>query len=157
MQIMNKNGFSRCGELYIGLLRKEGRFSTAHVYQNALFSFNKFCGNASVSFRQVTRDRLRRYGEHLYDSGLKPNTVSTYMRMLRSIYNRGVELGSAPYVHGLFRDVYTGVDIRQKRASLRRSQDGLFAAHTIDCCFDVSILWDVFCRFSSFGKVGFRL
>ncbi|KAB5213913.1 integrase, partial [Bacteroides thetaiotaomicron] len=56
MQIMNKNGFSRCGELYIGLLRKEGRFSTAHVYQNALFSFNKFCGNASVSFRQVTRD-----------------------------------------------------------------------------------------------------
>ncbi|KAB5231724.1 tyrosine-type DNA invertase cluster 3b, partial [Bacteroides thetaiotaomicron] len=65
---------------------------------------------------QVTRDRLRRYGEHLYDSGLKPNTVSTYMRMLRSIYNRGVELGSAPYVHGLFRDVYTGVDIRQKRA-----------------------------------------
>ena len=59
MQIMNKNGFSRCGELYIGLLRKEGRFSTAHVYQNALFSFNKFCGNASVSFRQVTRDRLR--------------------------------------------------------------------------------------------------
>ena len=99
---MNKNGFSRCGELYIGLLRKEGRFSTAHVYQNALFSFNKFCGNASVSFRQVTRDRLRRYGEHLYDSGLKPNTVSTYMRMLRSIYNRGVELGSAPYVHALF-------------------------------------------------------
>ena len=116
MQIMNKNGFSRCGELYIGLLRKEGRFSTAHVYQNALFSFNKFCGNASVSFRQVTRDRLRRYGEHLYDSGLKPNTVSTYMRMLRSIYNRGVESGSAPYIHGLFRDVYTGVDIRQKKA-----------------------------------------
>ena len=37
-----------------------------------VFSFNKFCGNASVSFRQVTRDRLRRYGEHLYDSGLKP-------------------------------------------------------------------------------------
>ena len=116
MQIMNKNGFSRCGELYIGLLRKEGRFSTAHVYQNALFSFNKFCGNASVSFRQVTRDRLRRYGEHLYDSGLKPNTVSTYMRMLRSIYNRGVEAGSAPYVHRLFHEVYTGVDVRQKRA-----------------------------------------
>ena len=42
MQIMNKNGFSRCGELYIGLLRKEGRFSTATVYQNALFSFNNF-------------------------------------------------------------------------------------------------------------------
>ena len=52
----------------------------------------------------------------LYSSGLKPNTVSTYMRMLRSIYNRGVESGRAPYVHRLFHDVYTGVDICQKKA-----------------------------------------
>ena len=40
----SKNGFSRCGELYIGRLQKEGRFSTAHVYKNALFSFSNFCG-----------------------------------------------------------------------------------------------------------------
>ena len=26
---------------------------------------------------------------HGYECGLKPNTISTYMRMLRSIYNRG--------------------------------------------------------------------
>lgn len=38
------------------------------------------------------------------------------MRMLRSIYNRGVEAGSAPYVHRLFHEVYTGVDVRQKKA-----------------------------------------
>lgn len=50
----SKNGFSRCGELYIGRLQKEGRFSTAHVYKNALF--------LSVSFvvRKVCRSvRLR--------------------------------------------------------------------------------------------------
>ena len=79
-------------------------------------SFSKFCGVHSVSFRQVTRDRLRRYEQHLYACGLKPNTISTYMRMLRSIYNRGVEAGSAPYVHRLFHEVYTGVDVRQKKA-----------------------------------------
>ena len=112
----SKNGFSRCGELYIGRLQKEGRFSTAHVYKNALFSFSNFCGTQNVSFRQVTRECLRRYGQHLSDCGLKPNTVSTYMRMLRSVYNRGVESGRAPYVPRLFHDVYTGVDIRQKRA-----------------------------------------
>ena len=113
---MNKNGFSRCAESYIGRLRKEGRHSTAHVYTNALFSFTKFCGTTHVAFRQVTRERLRCYGQYLYSSGLKPNTVSTYMRMLRSIYNRGVESGRAPYVHRLFHDVYTGVDICQKKA-----------------------------------------
>ena len=104
---MNKNGFSRCADIYIGRLREEGRYSTAHVYQNALLSFSKFCGVHSVSFRQVTRDRLRRYEQHLYACGLKPNTISTYMRMLRSICNRGVEAGSAPYVHRLFHEVYT--------------------------------------------------
>ena len=92
----NKNGFSRCAEFYIGRLRKEGRYSTAHVYKNALFSFSKFCGTLNVSFRQVTRESLRRYGQYLYECGLKPNTISTYMRMLRS--------------------VYTGVDVRQKKA-----------------------------------------
>ena len=121
MQKMNKNGFSRCAEMYIERLRKEGRYSTAHVYKNALLSFTTFCGTFNVSFRQVTRGRLRCYGQYLYECGLKPNTVSTYMRMLRSIYNRGVESGSAPYVHRLFHDVYTGVDIRQKKA-LRHTQ-----------------------------------
>ena len=83
MQMMSKNGFSRCGELYIGRLRKEGRYSTAHVYQNALLSFTKFCGGYSVSFRQVTRERLRRYERHLYECGLKPNTISTHIRRNR--------------------------------------------------------------------------
>ena len=44
MQKMNKNGFSQCAGAYIERLRKEGRYSTAHVYKNALFSFSKFCG-----------------------------------------------------------------------------------------------------------------
>lgn len=113
---MNKNGFNQCAGAYIERLRKEGRYSTAHVYKNALFSFSKFCGTTNISFRQVTRECLRCYGQYLYESGLKLNTVSTYMRMLRSIYNRGVEAGRAPYVPRLFHDVYTGVDIRQKKA-----------------------------------------
>lgn len=114
--MMNKNGFSQCAEKYIALLREEGRYSTAHVYKSALLSFVKFCGTTSVSFAQITRERLRRYNQHLFDHRLKPNTVSTYMRMLRSIYNRGVETGRALYVPRLFHEVYTGVDIRQKKA-----------------------------------------
>ena len=114
--MMNKNGFSRCAEFYIGRLRKEGRHSTAHVYKNALFSFSVFCGTCNVSFRQITRESLRLYGQYLYENGLKLNTISTYMRMLRSIYNRGVEAGNAPFVPRLFHEAYTGIDVCQKRA-----------------------------------------
>lgn len=112
----NKKGFSRCGELYIDRLREEGRYSTAHVYKNALFSFSVFCGTCNVSFRQITRESLRLYGQYLYENGLKLNTISTYMRMLRSIYNRGVEAGNAPFVPRLFHEAYTGIDVCQKRA-----------------------------------------
>ena len=112
----NKKGFSRCGELYIDRLREEGRYSTAHVYKNDLFSFSVFCGTCNVSFRQITRESLRLYGQYLYENGLKLNTISTYMRMLRSIYNRGVEAGNAPFVPRLFHEAYTGIDVCQKRA-----------------------------------------
>jgi len=112
----NKKGFSRCGELYIDRLREEGRYSTAHVYKNAFFSFSVFCGTCNVSFRQITRESLRLYGQYLYENGLKLNTISTYMRMLRSIYNRGVEAGNAPFVPRLFHEAYTGIDVCQKRA-----------------------------------------
>ena len=112
----NKKGFSRCGELYIDRLREEGRYSTAHVYKIALFSFSVFCGTCNVSFRQITRESLRLYGQYLYENGLKLNTISTYMRMLRSIYNRGVEAGNAPFVPRLFHEAYTGIDVCQKRA-----------------------------------------
>ena len=95
---------------------KKADYSTAHVYKNALFSFSVFCGTCNVSFRQITRESLRLYGQYLYENGLKLNTISTYMRMLRSIYNRGVEAGNAPFVPRLFHEAYTGIDVCQKRA-----------------------------------------
>lgn len=102
---MKKNRFSTCASNYIDCLRKEGRYSTAHVYKNAVRSFSQFCGTQSIEFTKINRENLKRYSNYLTASRLKPNTISTYMRMLRCIYNRGVDARQAPYVHGLFRDV----------------------------------------------------
>lgn len=87
------------------------------------------------------------------------------MRMLRSIYNRGVEAGSAPYVPRLFHDVYTGVDIRQKKAlpvtELHKllyedpKSERLRRTQTI-AGSDVSVLWNVIRGFGAFGEIGFR-
>ena len=50
MQKMNTNGFSRCAEMYIERSRKEGRYSTAHVYSCEL----KFDGTAiCLTYRYV--------------------------------------------------------------------------------------------------------
>jgi len=113
---MEKNRFTICANNYIDCLRQEGRYSTAHVYKHAIRSFSQFCGTQSITFSKINRETLKKYSNYLMASRLRPNTISTYMRMLRSIYNRGVDSHQAPYVHGLFRDVFTGVDTRQKKA-----------------------------------------
>ncbi len=105
----------RFGEFHVLRLRRSGRYSTAHVYRCALRSLSLFCGGR-LPFRLVTPDFLDRYSRHLLRLGLKPNTVSTYMRMLRSVYNLGVASGLARPSSHLFRGVYTGVDTRHKRS-----------------------------------------
>ena len=113
---MEKNRFTICANNYIDCLRQEGRYSTAHVYKHAIRSFSQFCGTQSITFSKINRKTLKRYSNYLMASRLKPNTISTYMRMLRSIYNRGVEAGNAPFVPRLFHEAYTGIDVCQKRA-----------------------------------------
>ena len=113
---MEKNRFTICANNYIDCLRQEGRYSTAHVYKHAIRSFSQFCGTQSITFSRINRETLKRYSNYLLASRLKPNTISTYMRMLRSIYNRGVEAGNAPFVPRLFHEAYTGIDVCQKRA-----------------------------------------
>ena len=49
--MMKKNGFSRCAEMYIGRLRKEGRYSTAHVYDEcSSFFYEGFVALPTVCF-----------------------------------------------------------------------------------------------------------
>ena len=100
-------------------LEEEGRYSTVHLYKNALRSYTEYLTHPVVQFSDITRERLRGYQRKLNDEGHLPNTVSTYMRMLRSIYNQGADLDYAPFVNRLFHDVYTGIDSGHKKALLR--------------------------------------
>ena len=101
-------------------LDEEGRFSTAHLYKNALDSYSDYLKKPVVSFSDISREWLRGYQRKLTGRGRLPNTVSTYMRMLRSIYNQGADQGHAPYITRLFHDVYTGIDSTHKKALLRK-------------------------------------
>lgn len=121
---MKQQTFTQCAEHYIQRLRREGRHATAHVYTYALRSFRTFCGSDIIPFARITRRLLKAYESHLRARRVTPNTLSTYLRMLRAIYNYGVATARARYIPALFRDVFTGVDTRQKkalpRAQLRR-------------------------------------
>ena len=123
---MKKITFTAFACRCITRLEKECRYSTAHLYKNALRSYSDYLSKSIVLFSDISRDSLKGYQRRLVDEGCQLNTVSTYMRMLRSIYNQGVDMNYAPYVNRLFHDVYTGIDSGHKKALSRKELQVLF-------------------------------
>lgn len=117
---MKKITFSAFAHRCIDRMEREDRYSTAHLYKNALRSYSEYLQKATVLFSDISRDSLKGYQRGLLEEGHQPNTISTYMRMLRSIYNQGADMGYTPYINRLFHDVYTGIDSGHKRALSRK-------------------------------------
>ena len=82
---------------YISLLQKEGRYSSAKSYQDAMNSFIRYSGTDRIPYTYINKDTLRRYEAYLLEKGCMRNTVSTYIRRLRCIYNKAVENGDRFY------------------------------------------------------------
>lgn len=90
---------------YISLLQKEGRYSSAKSYQDAMNSFIRYSGTDRIPYTYINKDTLRRYEAYLLEKGCMRNTVSTYIRRLRCIYNKAVENGEAAFIPSLFKGV----------------------------------------------------
>lgn len=67
-----------------------------------------------------TRAWSRGYGAFLRQRGVVRNSISFYMRILRSVYNKAVRQHLAEQSYP-FRSVYTGIDRTSKRAVMSRS------------------------------------
>ena len=109
----------------IEMLKREGKFPAMHVYACTLRSYEKFCAEerypknttASLSMQEIfTPERLKEYEDWLAGQQSSPNTISTYMRTLQAVYNRWMSPGLEGYNPVLFKDVYTKVESRTKRA-----------------------------------------
>ena len=101
---------------YISLLQKEGRYSSAKSYQDAMNSFIRYSGTDRIPYTYINKDTLRRYEAYLLEKGCMRNTVSTYIRRLRCIYNKAVENDEAAFIPSLFKGVFTGVESQRKKS-----------------------------------------
>lgn len=73
-------------------LERNGQYSTAHVCGSVLRSVMVFDGDGLL-LSGITPLWLKAYEHYLLhkgEKGLEWNTISTYMRMLRAVYNRAV-------------------------------------------------------------------
>ena len=113
----------------IGELRKNGRWGTAHIYQSTLNVFSVFNNYQNLHLRKLNSVVLKRFEMYLRQRDCSWNTVSTYMKVIRSAYNRAVDLRYVRYIPRLFEHVYTGTKADKKRA-LEASDIGALVCET---------------------------
>ena len=111
-------------------MERQGRYSTAHVYYCALQSAMGY-GGYSLRIEELNPVWLGHYQEHLLRQALMWNTISTYMRMLRAVYNRAVDMGLAPYIPRQFKNVFTGRHTNHQRA-LKKEEIRLVLLERVD-------------------------
>lgn len=96
-------------------LRQLGKIRTSETYTATLKSFIEFREEQDIPLDGINSDLMLLYEAHLKAKGVRMNTISFYMRILRAVYNRAVEKELTPQKYP-FRHVYTGVDKTVKRA-----------------------------------------
>lgn len=103
-------------------LKLEDKFSAAKLYKSALHSYQNFAGGKDVLLPMnevFTPERLKAYERWLTQEKpkpLKPNSVTSYMSILRAVYNRWMPVGTPDYNPKLFADISIRVVAKTKRA-----------------------------------------
>jgi integrase len=100
-------------------LSEENRHETAHLLKYAIRSFFNFLDKRDIRIDLINADLMKNYEQHLLKNNRAKNTVSAYMRSLRTIYNRAFRekifipknQNNKP-----FSGVFTGNDKTAKRA-----------------------------------------
>lgn len=99
----------------IAQMQENNRLGTARNYTRALDSFSGFLHGRNVPLSAFTDQLTEEYSTYLLRRKVMRNTISFYMRILRSVYNKAVGLHLVKQSYP-FRNVYTGIDHTRKRA-----------------------------------------
>lgn len=90
----------------------------------------------------ITEALIERFNAYLVHRGIVRNTLSFYMRILRSVYNKAVGKGLVEQTFP-FRKVYTGIDRTCKRA-VEENVIARFAGLDLSASASLSLTRDLF-------------
>jgi len=99
----------------IKCLKEDSRQKTAAILLTAKASFMRFRTGQDILLEKIDNDLMQKYETWLKTSGVMKNTVSCYMRALRSAYNQAVKKGLAQQ-RNPFSNIFTRIDKTIKRA-----------------------------------------
>lgn len=117
------------GQYQRDMLKASGQTKTAAAYTTALRSFAGFRNGQDIHFSRIDGAVMKRYEMYLKQRNVSKNSISCYMRTLRSIYNKALFCGLVNGGYNPFAQVYTGIAKTVKRAV---SQDIIVAMMALD-------------------------
>lgn len=99
-------------------MEERGQLRTAKAYRTVVRGLIAFNRGQDIPLEQINSRLIKDFETYLKNLGRLPNTISYYMRNLRSIYNKAIEGNLVIRLHkeNPFRGVYTGVTKTMKRA-----------------------------------------
>lgn len=98
-------------------LTRAGRHGTARAYDCSVRSFLKFAEDEELGFADLHPSLLKAYEQHLLNNGRTRNTVSLYLRMIRSICNQAVKRLKVSLEKDLFSDLFLGMDQKERQSA----------------------------------------
>ncbi|MGM9749177.1 MAG: tyrosine-type recombinase/integrase [Candidatus Cryptobacteroides sp.] len=97
-------------------LKCRQKYVTAMNYRKTLNSFTLFLGKRTPPISKINQELMDCYCQWLMERQVSKNSISFYMRNLRSVFNKAAKSGLTIIDKNPFKNVYTGVDKTKKRA-----------------------------------------
>ncbi len=89
--ISSNISFFKYTEQLINRFENLGNYGNARVYRQALNMFQKYRDEKDLTFKEFNYKMVIDFEEFLLKRGSKVNTVFTYMRKLKAVYNRAIK------------------------------------------------------------------
>lgn len=115
-KVSKEQSFFKLVEGRIQHLFKQDKGKTAGNYACALSQFRKYREEQDILIKDLSVSLMKDFQSYLIKKGLKMNTISLYMRMLRAAYNYALDEEIILEDKRPFRKVFTGQEKTRKRA-----------------------------------------
>lgn len=93
-----------------------GKMGSARAFLSTLRSLRRFIGTRIIEFSDIDHHFVKEYEEFLISTNIKQNTISFYLRNLRTIYNMAYDDGIEMDFHDAFRRIRIKIIKTVKRA-----------------------------------------
>ncbi|WP_190808383.1 site-specific integrase [Flagellimonas sp. S3867] len=106
------DSFYKYGESLAEDLKAAHRYGTARNYSGIVSVLKTFTKGKDLKFNELNYDFIKRFERYHYAKGNSVNSLSSYLRAIKAIYNKGIKAGlieseAYPFIHYTIRQTPT--------------------------------------------------